>query len=155
MAKICQCPSSCCKGMNLITRPVHVGQKTGHQVDSRTDLCVSQAIASPREMLLNKVPFPLPTPSIFNLDQINAFAVDNLVSEDGEDLAYKLSNIFPFLALLAQVFLIHPSAALTFEDLSIMPQKLKGYPVEYLVSYRKGGPSFGSTVSEKMRSSEM
>jgi NADH dehydrogenase (ubiquinone) 1 alpha subcomplex subunit 9 len=36
-----------------------------------------------------------------------------------------------------------------------MPQKLKGYPVEYLVSYRKGGPAFGSTVSEKMRSSEM
>nr|CAB3448334.1 unnamed protein product [Digitaria exilis] len=90
-------------------------------------LPVARAIASPREMLLNKVPFPLPTPSIFNLDQINAFSVDNLVSED----------------------------ALTFEDLSIMPQKLKGYPVEYLVSYRKGGPSFGSTVSEKMRSSEM
>ena len=44
-------------------------------------------------MLLNKVPFPLPTPSIFNLDQINAFAVDNLVSEDGEDLTYKPSNI--------------------------------------------------------------
>ncbi|XP_066319879.1 NADH dehydrogenase [ubiquinone] 1 alpha subcomplex subunit 9, mitochondrial-like isoform X1 [Miscanthus floridulus] len=90
-------------------------------------LPVARAIASPREMLLNKVPFPLLTPSIFNLDQINAFAVDNLVSED----------------------------ALTFEDLGIMPQKLKGYPVEYLVSYRKGGPAFGSTVSEKMRSSEM
>lgn len=45
-------------------------------------------------MLLNKVPFPLPTPSIFNLDQINAFAVDNLVSEDGENIsAYKPSNI--------------------------------------------------------------
>jgi len=36
-----------------------------------------------------------------------------------------------------------------------MPQRLKGYPVEYLMSYRKGGPTFGSTVSEKMRSSEM
>ncbi|WVZ73145.1 hypothetical protein U9M48_021489 [Paspalum notatum var. saurae] len=90
-------------------------------------LPVARAIASPREMLLNKVPFPLPTPSIFNLDQINAFSTDNLVSED----------------------------ALTFEDLSIMPQKLKGYPVEFLVSYRKGGPAFGSTVSEKIRSSEM
>lgn len=65
-----------------------LNQKTGHLVHSPLDLCGSemQAIASPREMLLNKVPFPLPTPSIFNLDQINAFSVDNLVSEDGEDL---------------------------------------------------------------------
>ncbi|KAL6635353.1 hypothetical protein ACP70R_028024 [Stipagrostis hirtigluma subsp. patula] len=90
-------------------------------------LPVARAIASPREMLLNKVPFPLPTPSIFNLDQINAFSTDNLVSED----------------------------ALTFEDLGIVPHKLKGYPVEYLISYRKGGPAFGSTASEKMRSSEL
>jgi NADH dehydrogenase (ubiquinone) 1 alpha subcomplex subunit 9 len=45
--------------------------------------------------------------------------------------------------------------ALKFEDLGVMPHKLKGYPTEYLISYRKGGPSFGSTVSEKTRSSEM
>ncbi|KAL5208830.1 hypothetical protein ABZP36_033265 [Zizania latifolia] len=90
-------------------------------------LPVAKAIASPREMLLNKVPFPLPIPSIFNLDQINAFSVDTLVSEN----------------------------ALTFADLGIMPHKLKGYPVEFLVCYRKGGPSFGSTVSEKIRSSEL
>ncbi|XP_062220723.1 NADH dehydrogenase [ubiquinone] 1 alpha subcomplex subunit 9, mitochondrial-like [Phragmites australis] len=90
-------------------------------------LPIAAAIASPREMLLNKVPFPLPTPSIFNLDQINAFSADSIVSED----------------------------ALTFEDLEIMPQKLKGYPVEYLTCYRKGGPSFGSTVSEKMGSFEV
>uniref|UniRef100_A0A0D9VMN3 NAD-dependent epimerase/dehydratase domain-containing protein n=1 Tax=Leersia perrieri TaxID=77586 RepID=A0A0D9VMN3_9ORYZ len=90
-------------------------------------LPVARAIASPREMLLNKVPFPLPTPSIFNLDQINAFSEDNLVSEN----------------------------ALTFSDLGIVPHKLKGYPVEFLVCYRKGGPAFGSTVSEKIRSSEL
>lgn len=41
-------------------------------------------------------------------------------------------------------------AALTFMDLGIVPQKLKGYPVEYLIQYRKGGPQFGSTVSEKV-----
>lgn len=72
----------------MIYSPVHVSQKTGHLVDTCVDLYGSkmQAIASPREMLLNKVPFPLPTPSIFNLDQINAFSVDNLVSENGEDL---------------------------------------------------------------------
>jgi NADH dehydrogenase (ubiquinone) 1 alpha subcomplex subunit 9 len=46
-----------------------------------------QAMASPREMLLNKVPFPLPTPSVFNLDQIEAYSVDNLVSEDGKALS--------------------------------------------------------------------
>ncbi|XP_039013828.1 NADH dehydrogenase [ubiquinone] 1 alpha subcomplex subunit 9, mitochondrial-like [Hibiscus syriacus] len=35
------------------------------------------AIAMPREVLLKKVPFPLPNPDIFNLDQILAFAYDN------------------------------------------------------------------------------
>lgn len=40
--------------------------------------------------------------------------------------------------------------ALTFEDLGIVPHKLKGYPVEYLIQYRKGGPQYGSTVSEKI-----
>ena len=40
-----------------------------------------QAVASPRDLLLNKVPFPLPAPAIFNLDQINSLAVDTVVSE--------------------------------------------------------------------------
>ncbi|KAF7081350.1 hypothetical protein CFC21_085301 [Triticum aestivum] len=88
---------------------------------------IAKAMASPREMLLNKVPFPLPTPSIFNLDQIKALTVDNLVSEN----------------------------ALSFADLEIKPHKLKGYPTEFLVCYRKGGPSFGSTVSEKMGSADV
>jgi hypothetical protein len=55
-------------------------------------LLVLQAIATPRELLLNKVPFPLPTPSNFNLDQINALSVDNLVSEDGKATAHKQYN---------------------------------------------------------------
>jgi len=42
------------------------------------------------------------------------------------------------------------SAALTFNDLEIVPHKLKGYPIEFLIQYRKGGPQFGSTVSEKV-----
>ncbi|TYK24607.1 NADH dehydrogenase (ubiquinone) 1 alpha subcomplex subunit 9 [Cucumis melo var. makuwa] len=83
---------------------------------------IAKAIATPREILLNKVPFPLPTPSIFNLDQILALTQDTVVSEK----------------------------ALTFNDLGIIPHKLKGYPVEFLISYRKGGPQFGSTVSEKV-----
>ncbi|KAL7200961.1 hypothetical protein ACSBR1_032805 [Camellia fascicularis] len=73
---------------------------------------IAKAIAMPWEMFLNKVPFPLPTPTIFNLDEINALTQDTVVSPD----------------------------ALTFDDLSIMPHKLKGYPVEFLIQYRKGGP---------------
>lgn len=42
------------------------------------------------------------------------------------------------------------SVALTFNDLGILPHKIKGYPIEFLIQYRKGGPNFGSTVSEKV-----
>ncbi|KAK6164378.1 hypothetical protein DH2020_001242 [Rehmannia glutinosa] len=80
------------------------------------------AIATPRELLLKKVPFPMPVPTIFNLDQIEALSTDTLVSEN----------------------------ALTFEDLGIVPRKIKGYPIEFLIQYRKGGPNYGSTVSEKV-----
>lgn len=83
---------------------------------------IAKALASPREFLLNKVPFPLPTPSILNLDQINSLTVDTVVSDN----------------------------ALTFADLGITPHKLKGYPVEFLACYRKGGPQFGTTISEKV-----
>ncbi|KAK7345720.1 hypothetical protein VNO77_16330 [Canavalia gladiata] len=83
---------------------------------------IAKALATPREILLNKVPFPLPIPDIFNLDQIQALTSDTVVSEN----------------------------ALTFNDLGIVPHKLKGYPVEFLISYRKGGPQFGSTISEKV-----
>lgn len=41
-------------------------------------------------------------------------------------------------------------AALTFNDLGLVPHKLKGYPIEFLIAFRKGGPQFGSTVSEKV-----
>ncbi|KAJ1397872.1 NmrA-like domain [Sesbania bispinosa] len=83
---------------------------------------IAKALATPREILLNKVPFPLPNPEIFNLDQILALTKDTVVSEN----------------------------ALTFNDLGIVPHKLKGYPVEYLISFRKGGPQFGSTISERV-----
>ncbi|KAJ9697054.1 hypothetical protein PVL29_009006 [Vitis rotundifolia] len=83
---------------------------------------IAKAMALPREILLNKVPFPLPTPNLFNLDLINAFTSDTVVSEN----------------------------ALTFDDLGIVPHKLKGYPIEFLLSYRKGGPQFGSTISERV-----
>lgn len=88
----------------------------------KVPLPIAKAMASPREILLNKVPFPLPSPSIFNLDQIRALSVDTVVSKD----------------------------ALTFTDLEITPHKLRGYPIEFLSCYRKGGPQFGSTISEKI-----
>ncbi|KAL8490025.1 hypothetical protein ACS0TY_025792 [Phlomoides rotata] len=83
---------------------------------------IAKAIATPRELFLKKVPFPLPTPTIFNLDAIEALTTDTLVSEN----------------------------ALTFEDLGIVPRKIKGYPIEFLIQFRKGGPNYGSTVSEKI-----
>ncbi|ESW16402.1 hypothetical protein PHAVU_007G153700 [Phaseolus vulgaris] len=83
---------------------------------------IAKALATPREILLNKVPFPLPNPDIFNLDKIQALTTDTIVSEN----------------------------ALTFNDLGIVPHKLKGYPIEFLISYRKGGPQFGSTISERI-----
>ncbi|CAL0316869.1 unnamed protein product [Lupinus luteus] len=83
---------------------------------------IAKAIAAPREILLNKVPFPLPVPNIFNLDEIHSLTTDTVVSKD----------------------------ALTFNDLGIVPHKVAGYPIEFLLSYRKGGPQFGSTVSEKV-----
>lgn len=59
---------------------------------------------------------------------------------------------FPFCHLILSSLLIFMlgSAALTFNDLDIKPHKLKGYPIEFLIQYRKGGPQFGSTVSEKV-----
>ncbi|KAJ7977164.1 NADH dehydrogenase [ubiquinone] 1 alpha subcomplex subunit 9, mitochondrial [Quillaja saponaria] len=83
---------------------------------------IAKAIATPREMFLKRVPFPLPNPETFNLDEIHARTKDTVVSEN----------------------------ALTFNDLGIVPHKLKGYPIEFLISYRKGGPQFGSTISERV-----
>ncbi|KAL5712091.1 hypothetical protein ACHQM5_014296 [Ranunculus cassubicifolius] len=85
---------------------------------------IVKAILTPREALITKVPFPLPIPELFNLDLIKAYLEDTLVSEN----------------------------ALTFENLGITPRKLRGYPIEFLFSYRKGGPQFGSTVSETVSS---
>ncbi|KAI4364106.1 hypothetical protein MLD38_020241 [Melastoma candidum] len=87
----------------------------------KVPLPIAKAFATPRELLVRRVPFPVPTPNIFNYDEIVGLT-DNVVSE----------------------------SALTFSDLGIVPHKVRGYPVEYLISYRKGGPQFGSTVSEKV-----
>ncbi|KAI7994533.1 hypothetical protein LOK49_LG11G00909 [Camellia lanceoleosa] len=49
---------------------------------------------------------------------------------------------------LTQDTVVSPDA-LTFDALGIVPHKLKGYPIEFLLSYRKGGPQYGSTMGER------
>lgn len=83
---------------------------------------IARLLASPREFLLKKVPFPLPTPVIFNQDYVDSLTVDNVVSQN----------------------------ALTFRDLGIIPRKLKGYPIDYLLQYRSGGPSYGTTIGDRV-----
>lgn len=110
-------------------------------------------MATPREILLNKVPFPLPTPEILNLDKIQALTTDTVVSENGKFLNSITKSAFfipRHYRTVSYVFCLMKFAALTFNDLGIVPHKLKGYPVEFLISYRKGGPQFGSTISERV-----
>ena len=61
-----------------------------------------QALATPREILLKKVPFPLPNPDIFNLDQILALSADNVVSENGNS-----SNFFILVFLDSEALFIY------------------------------------------------
>lgn len=151
--------------------------------------------------MLNKLPFPLPFPTYFNLDMINALTSDTLVSENGKCIQYsyelydlnwyvesfyvsiecsvkwvyhsllQLGKIKLYLwnigSLVKPLYLFYLASvkilacfhfliffkfsflALTFSDLGLVPRKVKGYPVEYLIQYRKGGPNYGSTASER------
>lgn len=69
-------------------------------------------------------------------------------------MSFCISTVNFFVLSPSSVYVFPLIAALTFEDLGIVPHKLKGYPIEFLLSYRKGGPSFGSTVSEKVTGTE-
>lgn len=71
-----------------------------------------QAMATPRELILKKVPFPMPTPTIFNLDQIEAFSTDTLVSENGAHHKLKDKNIF--INFLAGYYFMPALIILTF-----------------------------------------
>jgi len=69
---------------------------------------IARLISSPREFLLNKVPFPLPIPEVFNQDYVDSLLVDNVVSPD----------------------------ALTFADLGVATQaKGLSYRISFPVSY--------------------
>lgn len=101
----------------------------------------------------------MPVPTIFNLDQIEALSTDTVVSENGAYHRFKDIRLLYYFScwicnfILCELFwpsLITILPALTFDDLGIVPRKLKGYPVEFLIQFRKGGPQYGSTVSEKV-----
>eukprot|EP00252_Welwitschia_mirabilis_P009069 TRINITY_DN21364_c0_g1_i1.p1 TRINITY_DN21364_c0_g1~~TRINITY_DN21364_c0_g1_i1.p1 ORF type:complete len:399 (-),score=73.05 TRINITY_DN21364_c0_g1_i1:363-1559(-) len=85
-------------------------------------ISIAKLLSSPREFALNKLRSPVPQPGMFYLDHVKALLVDNVVSQDG----------------------------LKFADLGVVPHKIKGYPIEYLFSYRQDGPAFGSTAGERI-----
>lgn len=55
-----------------------------------------QAVAMPREILLKKVPFPLPRPGLFNLDEINAYTSDTIVSDNGWFITIRITMLLAF-----------------------------------------------------------
>lgn len=67
-----------------------------------------QALATPREILLNKVPFPLPVPEILNLDKIQALTTDTVVSENGKFL-YLIIRSFFFSRDIIELCLLCPT----------------------------------------------
>lgn len=83
---------------------------------------VAKALAAPREFLLHRLPTPVPAPTMFTLDYINALAYPHTVQPN----------------------------ALTFKDLGISPRPLTGLSIEYLFAYRSGGPQYGQTVGERV-----
>lgn len=82
---------------------------------------VAKMMATPRELLLRRLPFPIPAPAMATLDYINSLTMDQVVDP----------------------------MALTFADLGIVPVPLRGVAIEYLFSYRAGGPQYGETVGQR------
>eukprot|EP00850_Spirogloea_muscicola_P012759 SM000084S23095 [mRNA] locus=s84:41685:44476:- [translate_table: standard] len=82
---------------------------------------VAKLLTLPRELLLRRVPFPIPAPTMFTRDYIDS---------------------------LEQDYIVDPSA-LGFEELNIKPMALKGVAIDHLLSYRSGGPAHGSTLGEE------
>lgn len=103
---------------------VHLTFETIRDPPRITDIPVpiAKLIALPRELLLRRVPFPIPSPTMFTLDYIRSLEFDHVVSDD----------------------------ALKFSDLGLVPQKLIGVPIEHLYAYRTGGPQYGQTVGERV-----
>ena len=58
-------------------------------------------MAGPRDFMVNKVSFPLPSPQIFNLDQINTLTTDTLVSDKGWSFFSQKWNELYFMSYLS------------------------------------------------------
>lgn len=86
---------------------------------------LAKTLATPREFLLNRVPTPVPSPTMFTMDYIRSLSFPHIVKP--------------------------ASAAVgTFQDLGITPRPLTGMAIEYLYAYRSGGPQYGETVGGKV-----
>ena len=72
---------------------------------------VYKILSKPHELLLNRVPFPLPTPKGLTRSLIDAQDVDYV--KHAKDLGFK--------------------------ELGMVPAKLEGITIDYLRSYRSGG----------------
>lgn len=81
---------------------------------------ILKALAAPHEMLLNRVPFPLPTPTGLTYSYINAQSVDYLKNPKSDG----------------------------FKQLGIVPAKLEGVVIDYLRAFRFGGYDIGSTAGQ-------
>ena len=46
-------------------------------------LPVAQLLTAPRELLLNRVPFPIPSPTMFTADYVASLAFDHIVGPTG------------------------------------------------------------------------
>ncbi|GBG73086.1 hypothetical protein CBR_g12802 [Chara braunii] len=83
---------------------------------------LAELVTAPRELLLRRLPIPLPSPTFWTREYLETLKQDQIVSGD----------------------------ALTFSDLGLTPRKLEGVAIEHLYAYRAGGPSFGKTVGERV-----
>lgn len=79
---------------------------------------LAKLLATPHEILLKRVPFPLPTPLGLTYSYINAQSCNYLKSPK----------------------------SLGFKELGIEPVKLEGYVIDYLRAYRSGGYDTGATA---------
>ena len=81
---------------------------------------ILKMLAAPHEFLLNRVPFPLPTPTWLTRSYIDAQGEDYLKDPKSEG----------------------------FKELGIVPAKLEGVVIDYLRAFRFGGYDVGATAGQ-------
>uniref|UniRef100_A0A7R9Y4M6 NAD-dependent epimerase/dehydratase domain-containing protein n=1 Tax=Micromonas pusilla TaxID=38833 RepID=A0A7R9Y4M6_MICPS len=81
---------------------------------------ILKMLAAPHEFLLNRVPFPLPTPTGLTRSYIDAQGEDYLKDPKSEG----------------------------FKELGIVPAKLEGVVIDYLRAFRFGGYDVGATAGQ-------